>query len=43
MTTDLNAAVVGDDLVGVDDIDQGFGDGDATDARHVEAVDIVPP
>lgn len=39
----LDDARAGDDLLGVDDVDQRLRDGNLADATHVEAVHVVPP
>lgn len=39
----LDGAVVGDDRVRGDGVDEGLRDGEALDAAHVEAVDVLPP
>ena len=41
--TYLDQAAVADHLLGIDDVDEWLLDGHLLDARHVEAVNAVPP
>lgn len=39
----FNAAVVADDLIGIDNVNQRLWDGHPFYAGHIEAVHVVPP